>query len=257
MIVVKVCKSILNYMENKFVETVFRTAVLEEMREHYLAERVLRGWKEDFVDEDTGNIVQIQRNEILFEKGELLDVELLAELNFYLQSGDVVDVLVSNQKRTGTVVKSSATVYCVGVKDGKKKRNYYLYANSLPMAMEIITDFLEQKIKGSFSFVSIRELEYSNLIPVDEEENDDEVERDFYKVEIEITYEGVEAYEQIYILQSTDVEAAKESIVRFISLKMQEENREKEFETVILSAKTIPCNDVVDYAFVKAYFEKK
>lgn len=244
-------------MENKFVETVFRTAVLEEMKDQYLAERVLRTWKEDFVDTDTGETVAIERNEILFEKGELLDVKLLAELNFYLQSGDVADVLVSNQKRTGTAVKSSSTVYCVGVRDGKKKRNYYLYANSVTMAMEIITDFLEQKIKGSFSFVSIRELEFSNLIPTDESDDDDEVEKDFYKVELEITYEGVEAYEQLYILQSTDVESAKESIVRFISLKMQEENREKEFETVILSAKTIPCNDVVDYAFVKAYFDKK
>jgi len=244
-------------MDNKFIETVFRTAVLEEMKDQYLAERVLRTWSEDFVDEDTGETVTIERNEVLFEKGELLDVKLLAELNFYLQSGDVVDVLVSNQKRTGTAVKSSSTVYCVGVRDGKKKRNYYLYANSVTMAMEIITDFLEQKIKGSFSFVSIRELEFSNLIPPDESDDDDEVEKDFYKVEIEIHYEDDEAFEQLYILKAGDAEEAKESIVRFISLKMKEENREKEFETVILSAKTIPCNDVVDYAFVKAYFEKK
>jgi hypothetical protein len=244
-------------METKFTEKVLRTSVLEEMQGSYLAERVLRTWDEDFADEDTGNIVTIQRNEILFDKGILIDGDILTQINFYLQSEGIKDVLVSNQQRKGKVVKNSTSVYCVAVRDGKKKRNYYLYANSVVMAMAIITDFLEQKIKGGFSFVAIRELEYSNLIPAQEEADSDESEKDFYKVEIEITYEEGEAFEQLYILQASDAEEAKESIIRFISLKMKEENREKSFETVILSAKTIPCNNIVDYHFVKEYFENQ
>jgi len=247
-------------METKFTEVLLRTSLIEEMKDKFLAERVLRGWKEDFVDEDTGNIVQIDRNEIILDKGVLLDADTLSSLNFYLQSGDVKDVLVSNQQRAGTVVKNSTSVYCVAVRDGKKKRNYYLYANSATMAMAIITDFLEQKIKGSFSLVAIRELEYSNLIPMSENEEeigDDGNDKDFYKVEIEITYEGDESYEQLYILQAGDAEEAKENIIRFISLKQKEEDREKPFETVILSAKTIPCNNIVDYHFVKEYFENQ
>lgn len=244
-------------METKFNEVINRTSVLEEIKGNYLAERLLRTWSEDFADEDTGQIVTIQRNEILFEKGVLIDGDILTQINFYLQSEDVKDVLVSNQQRHGTVVKNSTSVYCVAIRDGKKKRNYYLYANSVMMAMEIITDFLEQKIKGGFSFVSIRELDYSNLIPVQEDVDGDESEKDFYKVEIEITYEEGEAFEQLYILQASDAEEAKESIIRFISLKMKEENREKSFETVIISAKTIPCNNIVDYHFVKEYFENQ
>jgi len=51
-----------------------------------LAARVLRTWTEDFVDEDTGEVVSIQRNEILLER----DSELKAE--------DIETVLSSGQK---------------------------------------------------------------------------------------------------------------------------------------------------------------
>lgn len=238
-------------LETKFNELVVRTAVLEEMRGKYFAERLLRSWYEDFVDEDSGNIVPIQRNEILFNRGVLINDDVLSQLNFYLQSGDVQDVLVSNQKRSGISVKSSTSVYCATVYDCKK-RNYYLYANSVDLALKIITDFLEQKVEGSFSVLGIKEVGYSNLIPLDEENDDD---RDFYKVEIELAYEEDEPFKQVFILQASNAEEAKESIIKFVSLKMIEEKREKPFETTIVSAKTIPCNNIVDYHFVKEYFE--
>lgn len=239
-------------METKFNEVVTRTSVLEEMAGKYFAERVLRTWDEDFVDEDTGNVVTIQRNEILFNRGIAIDNDVLTQVNFYLQSGDIKDVLVSNQKRTGIAVKSSASVYCVTILNGNKKRNYYLYANSVELALKILNDFLEQKVEGGFSFISAKEIGYSNLIPLAE---DDDLEKDFYKVEVDISYEEDDPFQQVYILQANDAEEAKETIVRFISLKMQEENRVRPFETTIVSARTIPCNTIVDYHFVKEYFD--
>ena len=47
-----------------------------------LAARVLRTWVEDFVDEDTGEVVSIHRNEVLLERDSVLseeDVELILE----------------------------------------------------------------------------------------------------------------------------------------------------------------------------------
>ncbi|WP_298739940.1 DNA-directed RNA polymerase subunit beta, partial [uncultured Chitinophaga sp.] len=38
-----------------------------------LAARVLRSWVEDFVDEDTGEVVSIERNEIMLERDSILD----------------------------------------------------------------------------------------------------------------------------------------------------------------------------------------
>src|SRR6476619_4939506 len=49
-----------------------------------LAARVLRTWVEDFVDEDTGEVVSLERNEIVLERDSILDEENIAmilELN--------------------------------------------------------------------------------------------------------------------------------------------------------------------------------
>lgn len=242
---------IVKKLETKFNEVVIRTSVLEEMKGNYTAERILRSWDEDFVDEDNGEVVTIQRNEILFDRGVLMDNDVLSQINFYIQSGDIKDVLASNQKRTGLSVKNYASVYCVTILQGTKKRNYYLYATSVDLALKIITDFLEQKIEGSFSYTSVKEMGYSNLIPLEE----DDLDKDFYKIEVEVAYEEDEPFKQVYMLQANDAEEAKEIIIKFISLKMKEENREKPFETTIISAKTVPCNNIIDYQFAKDYFD--
>ncbi|WP_414717272.1 DNA-directed RNA polymerase subunit beta [Telluribacter sp.] len=47
-----------------------------------LAARVLRTWTEDFVDEDTGEVVSIQRNEVLLERDSLVtadDIDIIVE----------------------------------------------------------------------------------------------------------------------------------------------------------------------------------
>ena len=49
-----------------------------------LAARVLKKWTEDFVDEDTGEVVTIERNEIILERDVILDeenIELVLEAN--------------------------------------------------------------------------------------------------------------------------------------------------------------------------------
>ena len=60
-----------------------------------LAARVLRKWTEDFVDEDTGEVVTIERNEIILERDIVLDeenIELIVEAeaeNIILQREDI------------------------------------------------------------------------------------------------------------------------------------------------------------------------
>ena len=60
-----------------------------------LAARVLRSWTEDFVDEDTGEVVTIERNEIILERDIILDEDNIEEIlgteveNVILQKEDV------------------------------------------------------------------------------------------------------------------------------------------------------------------------
>ena len=45
-----------------------------------LAARVLNSWFEDFVDEDTGEVVSIERNEIILDREVIIDKENIAEI---------------------------------------------------------------------------------------------------------------------------------------------------------------------------------
>ena len=60
-----------------------------------LAARVLRTWVEDFVDEDTGEVVSIERNEVVLERDTVLDeeaVDMIADMDaksVFVQKEDV------------------------------------------------------------------------------------------------------------------------------------------------------------------------
>lgn len=45
-----------------------------------LAARVLNTWHEDFVDEDTGEVVSIERNEIILDRDTVLEKEHMDEI---------------------------------------------------------------------------------------------------------------------------------------------------------------------------------
>lgn len=65
----------------------------------YLAKRVLKTWEESFIDEDTGETVTIERNEILFDRGTLIDQDTLAKIRFSMEADGIKEVEVSNQNR--------------------------------------------------------------------------------------------------------------------------------------------------------------
>ncbi|MCB9246883.1 MAG: DNA-directed RNA polymerase subunit beta [Flavobacteriales bacterium] len=58
-----------------------------------LAARVLRSWIEDFVDEDTGEVVSIERNEVIIERDTVLEADHIQEI---LDSG-VKTIILSNE----------------------------------------------------------------------------------------------------------------------------------------------------------------
>lgn len=58
-----------------------------------LAARILRTWTEDFVDEDTGEVVSITRNEVLFERDHIIEKEDVEQVQ---DSGVTSMILVSD-----------------------------------------------------------------------------------------------------------------------------------------------------------------
>ncbi|MGG9972552.1 DNA-directed RNA polymerase subunit beta [Ferruginibacter sp. SUN002] len=62
-----------------------------------LAARVLRTWVEDFVDEDTGEVVSLERNEIVLERDTVLDESNIAEI----AELDVKSIFVQKEEVSG------------------------------------------------------------------------------------------------------------------------------------------------------------
>lgn len=88
-------------MQTKFNEVRFTTNDTTEAEGMYLAKNLLKRWQEDVVDKDTGEVISIDRTEILMERGTKIDYNTAASLNFYLQAGEITDFEVTDQQRAG------------------------------------------------------------------------------------------------------------------------------------------------------------
>ena len=76
-------------------EVVVDKAVLEENKDRKLAANVLKTWIEDFEDEDTGEVIPIERTVPLVERGEVLN-------------DDTIERITSTDAKTILLQKSEA-----------------------------------------------------------------------------------------------------------------------------------------------------
>ena len=86
-------------IETRKTEIRYVTSDPKKMLNMYLAKRVLKTWEESFIDEDTGETVTIERNEILFDRGTLIDQDILAKIRFSMEADGIKEVEVSNHNR--------------------------------------------------------------------------------------------------------------------------------------------------------------
>ena len=76
-------------IETRKTEVRYVTSDPKKMLNMYLAKHVLKTWEESFIDEDTGETVTIERNEILFDRGTLIDQDTLAKLRFSMEADGI------------------------------------------------------------------------------------------------------------------------------------------------------------------------
>ncbi len=73
-------------------------ANLKKVLGRKLAARVLKSWVEDFVDEDTGEVVSIERNEVILDRETVLEAEHIDEI---IESG-VQSILVHHEEASAS-----------------------------------------------------------------------------------------------------------------------------------------------------------
>lgn len=245
-------------VETKKDEVRYFTSEPREMLNKYLAADVLQKWDEDFLDEDTGQVVTIERTQKLFEKGQLINQDLLTQINFHLQAGDIKEVEVSNQKRLAFENQNTYLhPWTAQAEIGDRKYKFLLYASGIANVIEILNDYIELNYASGFTLVMAKEMD-SCIILTDSFEKqkvdlemaylkeeisleeyveakdgasgeDEEVkEKKFYQLEVKITYSDNIETTQSFIVHTFDTDRALMIISYY--LKTLEEKRFKEHE---------------------------
>lgn len=248
--------------ETKKSEIIQRLSNLAEMLGKYTAEVVYRRWVEDFVDADTGEVVTINRKEVIMQRGVLLTKDVLSEISFHQQSGDITSILVSNQKREVIFVYNSATVWQVNAQIGKRAVKLLLYATNMDMALEIAKDFIELTYAGTCFLNSAKDIGYYNMLieHVDIEENAVD-NRKFYKIEVKIK-EGEESdaseHSQYYIIHATSTATALVEIEKYIAkLQTKSDNKMEEYSVTLETVTLLPITHMIETAFSEVYIKYK
>lgn len=280
-------------IETRKDESRFVTSDQKRMLNMFTAKRVLKTYTEDFVDEDTTEAVSIERNEVLFEKGVLIDQDIAAQIAFAIQAGDIKEVEVSNQRRMSYPAENEVSrPYIAQVEIGDRKHKFLLYACTVDNAIEVLKDYVELNYQGIFTIIMIKEFEaYVILIDnlkeykvdagtkylkdeitleeyVDEkseeiEENKNKEQKRFFQLDVKISYDkDCETVKKIVVL-TYNVDRAMMLIDSYLKNKENEYERDakehnweyekKEIAVVIESAKPIPVGCLIPREFSAAY----
>nr|MDA3852706.1 RNA polymerase subunit sigma [Bacteroidales bacterium] len=111
-------------------EKIFTTSDVDKCINMYLSKALLRTWDEDFIDEDSGEIVHIERNEKIAEQGDKVDNDLIPIIRFHMASYDIKEITVSNQKRKGMHINTRTTPWLVSANIENKTRKILVHAIS-------------------------------------------------------------------------------------------------------------------------------
>ena len=246
-------------IETRKTEIRYVTSDPKKMLNMYLAKRVLKTWEESFIDEDTGETVTIERNEILFDRGTLIDQDTLAKIRFSMEADDIKEVEVSNQNRLAFENENKFLYpYLAQAQISDKKYKFLLYATGLENACLILKDYIELNYQFGFTLTMIKEFdscviltdnlkerkvddtslaylkneitmaEYVDKMDDETEDSGEESkpnEKKFYQIETKITFtdgENEDERVQTFVVNTFNVDRAMMLITHYLKNKQEE-----------------------------------
>lgn len=140
------------------------------IRGKFLWKHALRSFTDDFVDADTGEIVSIERNEIVVHKGAFLD-DLTISL---LKENGVREIEVCNERRLGNWMEcytkwevTASVPRVVGTQNKVITEMYLTRVSSAAEAESQIIDELEKSCSGDFKIHKIQVSKIDEVIFAD------------------------------------------------------------------------------------------
>ena len=220
----------------------FRTSNPKEMLGKYLPDNVIKKWMEDFTDEDTGDVVSIERSEVIVNRG-YISQDVLQQIMFAIQAGDIEDVEVCEDgvKDMKLNVPRYSYVYNVelsGVCTDLTSEHFVTHAQTIPQAIRIAAEF-GQMYRGYFGMVKATRCVTVDAVIVpddhqcipEDERQPAEKRKDYFRVTVRAEWVEDMKYKKLdtnYIIAANDVGQAKERIARLMDIKRAEQERKGE-----------------------------
>lgn len=245
-------------IETRKTEQRYVTSDPAKMLNMYLAKGVYKTWNENFIDEATQETITIERNELLFTRGTLIDQDTLAQIRFSMEADGIKEVEVSNQKRMAFENENKCLYpYIAQAQINDKKYKFLLYATGLENVIAILKDCIGLNYQSGFTLTMAKEFdsciiltdnlkerkvdsvseaylkdkisseEYLDAIDTeDTEEESKPNEKKFYQIETKVTFDDEEERTQTFVVHTFNVDRAMMLISHW--LKNKEEEYEKQ-----------------------------
>ena len=151
-------------METRKSEVRYYTSDPAKMLNMYTTSQVTRTWKESFVG-DNGKLQEVERHELILDRGVYITNDVLSELKFWMEEGSVKEIEVSNQKRMSYEVENTCMYpFRAVVSIEGKKSTFLFYALSVRNAIDVLNDYIELNFCGRFAIVDIKQLDYCVIL---------------------------------------------------------------------------------------------
>lgn len=244
----------------------------EDMLGLYVAAPLKRTWQQELFDDETGEVISVDRSELIAAAGTKIDDDLLTRIQFHLQAGDITCVEVTNQLRLGEERAAYGLIpWSVTALIGKKRRKLLLYADSARMALDVAKDWIELNCSGTFHIVGLKMFDHCVFIkepqkevdPNESAEEQDGEAPEFYKVEVALRYRDTGmTRNDTFVLLTKDVYTAATAIHDWIVHDVQNnpnlDDAQKaaalDFDLTVISGVTIPCYSFIEREFSEVYY---
>ena len=267
---------------------VIETNKPEEIFHKYLAEAAIKTWTEDFVDEDTGKIMSIERHEVIFDCGTYIDESVFPKIMFSIQSEELKTVKVCDKKPLAKRNNMQVRRYIVKLSDGLRKSNIYTTMARTPEdAAQMVCDYYSiygiPTLSGNFSVIDsaatgLRLLykedlgkayweDLYNISHADIERSVNNTQKilpppyqleRFFKVNVCIWDEGEDKYEKTtcnYIIPALVLSDAERLVKDFLEEKDSRSGRERIIDITSISKANIDF--AIPQSYAEAWCEKK
>lgn len=245
-------------IETRKTEQRYITSDPAKMLNMYLAKSVYKTWNEDFIDVDTNEKTTIERNELLFTRGTLIDQGTLAQIRFSMEADGIKEVEVSNQKRMAFENENKCLYpYIAQAQIDDKKYKFLLYATGLENVIAILKDYIELNYQSGFTLTMAKEFDSCIILTdnlkerkvdsvseaylkdkisseeyldaIDTEDTEEETkpnEKKFYQIETKVTFDDEEERTQTFVVHTFNVDRAMMLISHWLKNKEEEYERQ-------------------------------